>query len=61
MVKEEKELNSRNSYQGELMKSAFGFVYDFLSEKKSGVTIQGLKKQPKQNKIKTSSRIITKV
>jgi hypothetical protein len=52
MVKEEKELNSQNIHQEELMKSEFGFVYDFfLPEKKSGVTIQGLtKEQPKKTR-----------
>jgi hypothetical protein len=52
MVKEEKERNSQNSHQEELMKSEFGFVYDFfLPEKKSGVTIKGLtKEQPKKTR-----------
>jgi len=40
------------------MKSEFGFVYDFFtSEKKSGITTQGLNKKQE----KTRSRIITKV
>jgi hypothetical protein len=61
MVKEEKERNTQESNQEELMKSEFGFVYDFfISQKKSGVSIQGLtKKQPqktRKDKIKNNNQ-----
>jgi hypothetical protein len=61
MVKEEKERNTQESNQEELMKSEFGFVYDFFtSEKKSGITTQGLnKKQPqktRKDKIKNNNQ-----
>jgi len=61
MVKEEKERNTQESNQEELMKSEFGFVYDFfISQKKSGVRIQGLtKKQPqktRKDKIKNNNQ-----
>ena len=62
MVKEEKERNTQESNQEELMKSEFGFVYDFfISQKKSGVSIQGLTKNNHKKQEKTRSRIITKV
>jgi len=38
MLKEEKELNSQDSNREELIKSEFGFVYDFLDRKRKAVS-----------------------